>query len=95
MMRMVDVIDHKRNGGTLTAEEIQFFVGGVTDGSIPDYQTSALLMAVYFNGMTDSEQAELAMQMLKSGDQLDLSDIPGSRSINIRLVVLVIKRVSR
>lgn len=77
MMRMVDVIDHKRNGGTLTAEEIQFFVGGVTDGSIPDYQTSALLMAVYFNGMTDSEQAELAMQMLKSGDQLDLSDIPG------------------
>ncbi|WP_288529612.1 pyrimidine-nucleoside phosphorylase [uncultured Secundilactobacillus sp.] len=76
-MRMVDVIDHKRNGGTLTAEEIQFFVGGVTDGSIPDYQTSALLMAVYFNGMTDSEQAELAMQMLKSGDQLDLSDIPG------------------
>lgn len=76
-MRMVDVIDHKRNGGALTNEEIKFFVDGVVDGSIPDYQTSALLMAIYFNGMADGEQAELAMQMLKSGDQLDLSDIPG------------------
>ncbi|MCH5461542.1 pyrimidine-nucleoside phosphorylase [Lactobacillus sp. LC28-10] len=76
-MRMVDVIDHKRNGGELTNEEIKFFVDGVVDGSIPDYQTSALLMAIYFNGMADGEQAELAMQMLKSGDQLDLSDIPG------------------
>ncbi len=76
-MRMVDVIDHKRNGGVLTNEEIKFFVDGVVDGSIPDYQTSALLMAIYFNGMADGEQAELAMQMLKSGDQLDLSDIPG------------------
>lgn len=77
MMRMVDVIDHKRNGGALTNEEIKFFVDGVVDGSIPDYQTSALLMAIYFNGMADGEQAELALQMLKSGDQLDLSDIPG------------------
>lgn len=76
-MRMVDVIDHKRNGGALTNEEIKFFVDGVVDGSIPDYQTSALLMAIYFNGMADGEQAELALQMLKSGDQLDLSDIPG------------------
>ncbi len=76
-MRMVDVIDHKRNGGVLTNEEIKFFVDGVVDGSIPDYQTSALLMAIYFNGMADGEQAELALQMLKSGDQLDLSDIPG------------------
>lgn len=76
-MRMVDVIDHKRNGSALSKEEIKFFVDGVTDGSIPDYQTSALLMAIYFNGMQDDEQAELAMQMLKSGDQLDLSDIPG------------------
>lgn len=76
-MRMVDVIDHKRNGNALTNEEIKFFVDGVVDGSIPDYQTSALLMAIYFNGMQDGEQAELAMQMLKSGDQLDLSDIPG------------------
>ncbi|GAX00608.1 pyrimidine-nucleoside phosphorylase [Secundilactobacillus silagei] len=76
-MRMVDVIDHKRNGGELTNAEIKFFVDGVVDGSIPDYQTSALLMAIYFNGMADGEQAELAMQMLRSGDQLDLSDIPG------------------
>ncbi|ANZ60049.1 pyrimidine-nucleoside phosphorylase [Secundilactobacillus paracollinoides] len=78
-MRMVDVIDHKRNGSALTNEEIKFFVDGVVDGSIPDYQTSALLMAIYFNGMADGEQAELAMQMLKSGDQLDLSDIPGNK----------------
>lgn len=76
-MRMVDVIDHKRNGGALTDKEIKFFVDGVVDGSIPDYQISALLMAIFFNGMEDGEQAELAMQMLKSGDQLDLSDIPG------------------
>ncbi|MTV83257.1 pyrimidine-nucleoside phosphorylase [Secundilactobacillus folii] len=76
-MRMVDIIDHKRNGSALSNEEIKFFVDGVVDGSIPDYQTSALLMAIYFRGMADGEQAELAMQMLKSGDQLDLSDIPG------------------
>ncbi|WIL71731.1 pyrimidine-nucleoside phosphorylase [Pediococcus acidilactici] len=76
-MRMVDVIDHKRNGSALTKEEISAFVEGYTNGEIPDYQASALLMAIYFNGMTDEEQANLTMQMLNSGDQLDLSDIPG------------------
>lgn len=78
-MRMVDVIDHKRNGQQLTKAEIEFFVQGYAQGEIPDYQASALLMAIYFNGMTDEEQATLAMEMLKSGDHLDLSEIPGMK----------------
>lgn len=76
-MRMVDVIDAKRNGGTLTAEQIRYFVDGYTAGDIPDYQASALLMAIWFNGMTDEETRELTMAMLESGDRLDLGDIPG------------------
>ncbi|KRK72143.1 pdp protein [Latilactobacillus sakei subsp. sakei DSM 20017 = JCM 1157] len=74
---MVDIIDHKRQGGALTAEEIQFFIDGYTDGTIPDYQASALLMAIYFNDMTDDERALLTMTMMRSGDQLDLSMIDG------------------
>lgn len=76
-MRMLDVIDAKRNGGVLTDEQIQFFVDGVVDGSIPDYQISALLMAIYFQKMTAPEQTKLTMAMLESGDQLDLSKIEG------------------
>lgn len=76
---MVDVIDHKRNGQQLTKAEIKYFVQGYAQGEIPDYQVSALLMAIYFNGMTDEEQATLAMEMLKSGDHLDLSEIPGMK----------------
>lgn len=76
-MRMVDIVDHKRQGGALTAEEIQFFIDGYTDGTIPDYQASALLMAIYFNDMTDDERALLTMTMMRSGDQLDLSMIDG------------------
>lgn len=76
-MRMVDVIDVKRNGGELTAEQIKFFVDGYTAGDIPDYQASALLMAIWFNGMSDEETRNLTMDMLHSGDRLDLSDIPG------------------
>lgn len=76
-MRMVDVIDAKRNGGALTAEQIKFFVDGYTAGDIPDYQASALLMAIWFNGMSDEETRNLTMDMLHSGDRLDLSDIPG------------------
>ena len=76
-MRMVDVIDKKRSGKELSPTEIQLFVDGVVDGSIPDYQTSAFLMATYFNGMTKEEQSNLTMTMMKSGDHLDLSDIDG------------------
>lgn len=76
-MRMVDIIQKKRDGKTLTKAEIQFFVDGYTAGKIPDYQVSALLMAIYFNSMTESERANLTMAMLHSGDRLDLSSIPG------------------
>lgn len=77
MLRMVDVIEKKRNGGLLTKEEITFFINGYTEGTIPDYQVSALLMAVYFKGMTAEEQAYLTMAMVESGDQIDLSAIEG------------------
>lgn len=76
-MRMVDVIETKRSGAALSDEQIDFFVNGVVDGSIPDYQTSALLMAIWFNGMDAQETQRLTMDMLHSGDELDLSDIPG------------------
>lgn len=76
-MRMVDIIDTKRNGGILSDEQLQFFVDGVVDGSIPDYQTSAFLMAIYFRGMASAEQTSLTMKMMYSGERLDLSRIPG------------------
>ncbi|HOM43870.1 MAG TPA: pyrimidine-nucleoside phosphorylase, partial [Bacillota bacterium] len=76
-MRMYDIITKKRNGEELTREEIQFFINGYTDGSIPDYQTAALLMAVYFRGMSKRETAELTMAMVNSGETVDLSKIAG------------------
>ncbi|MDF7669171.1 pyrimidine-nucleoside phosphorylase [Lactobacillus sp. ESL0703] len=76
-MRMVDIIDKKRNKQELTDAEIQFFVDGVVSGEIPDYQTSALLMAIFFNNMTDHERSTLTLDMMNSGDHLDLSEIPG------------------
>lgn len=76
-MRMYDIIMKKRNGGELTAEEIHFFVEGYTKGSIPDYQVSALMMAIYFQKMTDAETCELTMAMARSGEMLDLSAIQG------------------
>lgn len=76
-MRMVDIIEQKRDGKELTSDEIQFFIKGYTDGSIPDYQASALMMAIYFQGMTEKERADLTMAMVQSGDQIDLSKIEG------------------
>ena len=76
-MRMYDVIMNKRNGKALTKEEIDFFVKGYTDNSIPDYQASALAMAIYFNGMNEEETANLTLAMAESGDLLNLDDIKG------------------
>ncbi len=76
-MRMYDIIMKKRNGGILTTEEINFFIEGYTKGGIPDYQVSALMMAIYFQGMDEAETLALTMAMAKSGDMLDLSDIQG------------------
>lgn len=76
-MRMVDLIEKKRDGLELTQEEIQFVIKGYTEGSIPDYQVSAFTMAVFFNGMTERERADLTMAMVESGDQIDLSQIEG------------------
>ncbi len=76
-MRMVDIIEKKRNGKALTKEEIRFAVEGYTNGSIPDYQMSALTMAIFFQNMDEDERAELTMAMVESGDQIDLSAIEG------------------
>lgn len=72
-MRMIDIIEHKKQGLELTKEEINFFVNGFTSGNIPDYQASALAMAIYFNKMSDEETSVLTNAMAKSGDMLDLS----------------------
>ena len=76
-MRALDIIINKRNGLELTKEEINFFVDGFTKGTIDNYQASALTMAIYFRGMTDTEATYLTEAMLKSGDELDLSKING------------------
>ena len=76
-MRMYDIIDKKRLGEKLSKEEIAFFVDGYTNGSIPDYQASALLMAIAINGMDVEETTELTLLMAKSGEMLDLSAIKG------------------
>jgi pyrimidine-nucleoside phosphorylase len=74
-LRPQDVIRRKRDGENLSREEITFFIEGVTRGTIADYQTSALLMAIYLNGMNDAEQEILTQAMLHSGSTLDFSDI--------------------
>ncbi len=76
-MRMVDIIIKKRNGEELTKPEIQFFIDGYTKGNIPDYQVSALLMAIYFIGMNKRETADLTLAMVNSGTVIDLSTIEG------------------
>src|SRR6204780_906305 len=76
-MRTVDLIHRKRDGEELAPEEIEFLIGGYTSGDIPDYQMSAFLMAVYFSGMSDRKVSRLTECMLRSGDTVDLSAIPG------------------
>lgn len=76
-MRMVDLIEKKREGMVLSREEITFIIENYTNGLIPDYQMSALTMAIFFQGMNDEEATNLAIAMLNSGDQMDLSAISG------------------
>ncbi len=76
-MRIYDLIEKKRDGHVLSNEEIDYVIKGYTDGSIPDYQMSALLMAIYFRGMNEEETLHLTMAMRDSGDVLDLSEIKG------------------
>ena len=78
-MRMYDIIKKKRDGGELSKEEIDYFIKGVTDGSIPDYQISALCMAIYFRGMSVSETCNLTFAVRDSGDRLNFSKIDGIR----------------
>ncbi len=76
-MRTVDLILRKRDGDELAPEEIEYLVEGYTRGEIPDYQMAAFLMAVHFNGMSDREVSRLTECMLRSGDTVDLSAVPG------------------
>ena len=76
-MRIVDLINKKKHGESLTKAEIDFFISGYTNGEIPDYQISALLMAIYFKGMESREIADLTDAMVRSGDTVDLSRIEG------------------
>jgi pyrimidine-nucleoside phosphorylase len=76
-MRAVDIIMKKRDGGALSRSEIGFFIAGVTAGTLPDYQASALLMAILLRGMTAEETAWLTDAMVDSGIRVDLGDIPG------------------
>ncbi len=76
-MRMYDIINKKKNGNALLKEEIEFVVNGFTNGDIPDYQMSSLLMAIYFNGMNEAETSQLTLAMANSGDMVDLSLIKG------------------
>lgn len=74
---MYDIIDRKKNGEELTKSEIEYFVGGFTRGEIPDYQASALLMAIWFCGMNDRELADLTLSMAHSGDMINLDAVDG------------------
>lgn len=76
-MRMVDLIEKKRDGGELTTDEINFIIQGYTKNEIPDYQVSAWAMAIFFRDMTERERADLTMAMVNSGETIDLSAIEG------------------
>src|SRR5215204_6701648 len=76
-MRTVDLIHRKRDGEELNPEEISFLINGYTSGEIPDYQMAALLMAIFFSGMNDREVDSLTETMIRSGEVVDLTLIPG------------------
>ena len=76
-MRAVDLIQKKRNGQELSSSEIQWLIEGYVAGTVPDYQMAALAMAVYFQGMTIDEISDLTMNMVKTGQEFDLSPIEG------------------
>lgn len=76
-MRMIDLIEKKQHRHVLTQEEIKWMIDQYTSDVIPDYQMSAMAMAIYFNGMNNDERSALTMAMVESGDQIDLSDIEG------------------
>ena len=78
-MGTVDILRKKRDGHRLENAEIDAFVRGVTDGSWPDYQVSALLMAIFQRGMDPAETAHLTRAMVDSGQRLDFSDLPGPK----------------
>ncbi len=78
-MRMLDLIVKKRDGGNLTKEEIFFWINGYVNGEVPDYQTAAMLMAIYYEGMAEEELGNLTMAMAQSGDMVDLSPISGCK----------------
>ena len=76
-MNMYDLITVKKRGGALTYDELSYMIGGYVAGEIPDYQVSAMLMAIYFKGMTPEETTNLTKIMAASGDRIDLSTIDG------------------
>lgn len=76
-MRMIDIIEKKRDGKSLSKEEIEFFIKDYTEGDIPDYQASSLAMAIFFQDMNEEERAALTMAMVNSGDVIDLSKVNG------------------
>ncbi len=98
-MRMVDIITKKRDGGILTREEISFFVNGYVENKIPDYQISALMMAILFKGMNKEEIVNLTDIMEHSGDTMDLSKIKIAQKyerklfLHIRTVRILFDRI--
>ena len=77
-MRIIDIIEKKREKQELTKQEIEYFITEYTKGNVKDYQAAALVMAIFLNGMTDQETTELTLAMANSGDILDLSTINGT-----------------